>query len=310
MTNESEKKLGLPEVDTKAGRDDLTLWSVTTIIGILDKPALMYWAAEQAANAAIASVDVLRQRIDVEGEESVRKWLRDARFRNQKGQMSAADTGTLFHSLAEEYSLSGLPPTIDRIEYGVADILGQFANVDDINVEADLVRRMVEQYDGWLQRFTPEILASEVAVYSPQMGYAGTCDSFMSVEKVPLITDFKTSRKSIDSRGKPKTPYPQIGLQLSAYRYAENAAVWRPRRTEKFNRRYYLLSPEEQAMAVPVPEVDGGLGIMVTPDSCEAYRVECGEETFKVFRHLVQVFVWNDQSRNVVGPMLESSKES
>ena len=29
----------------KPADDDLRMWSVTTIIGCLDKPALMYWAA-------------------------------------------------------------------------------------------------------------------------------------------------------------------------------------------------------------------------------------------------------------------------
>ena len=42
------------EVD-KPEADDISLWSVTTIIGALDKPALMYWAAQQTADAAIDS---------------------------------------------------------------------------------------------------------------------------------------------------------------------------------------------------------------------------------------------------------------
>ena len=42
------------EVD-KPDDDDLSLWSVTTIIGALDKPALLYWAAQQTADAAIDS---------------------------------------------------------------------------------------------------------------------------------------------------------------------------------------------------------------------------------------------------------------
>ena len=74
-------ELGQAPVDLKdAEPDDLRLWSVTTVIGALDKPALVYWSAEQTALAAVASANSLPARIDEEGTEAVVKWLRDARF--------------------------------------------------------------------------------------------------------------------------------------------------------------------------------------------------------------------------------------
>ena len=42
-----------PIDDAKPEPDDLRMWSVTTIIGALDKPALVYWAAEETAKAAV-----------------------------------------------------------------------------------------------------------------------------------------------------------------------------------------------------------------------------------------------------------------
>ena len=42
-----------PEDVKKAADDDQRFWSVTTIIGTLDKPALVYWAADMTARAAI-----------------------------------------------------------------------------------------------------------------------------------------------------------------------------------------------------------------------------------------------------------------
>ena len=61
-------ELGQPALDgQKPAVDDTRHWSVTTIIGALDKPAPLYWAAEQTALAAVASAKVPPARIDEEG---------------------------------------------------------------------------------------------------------------------------------------------------------------------------------------------------------------------------------------------------
>src|SRR5262249_8182711 len=151
--------------------------------------------------------------------------------------------------------------------------------------------------------------ATEVCVYSPVYGYAGTADAFLTVDGFRAIGDYKTSREALDSQGKPRTPYPeQVGLQLAAYRHAEFAAVWRPRRMEKFRRRYSLLSESERALAVPVPEVDGGLVIQITPESCEAYPMRCDAEVHRAFLYVTEAFRWAEQtSRTAMAPALEES---
>src|SRR5690606_2430853 len=137
----------------------------------------------------------------------------------------------------------------------------------------DEVRPFLDQFDRWLQRFSPVYRATEVTVYHPDLGYAGTLDALLSIgdhgspaipgtDAVEFIGDYKSTRNVEDSRGQPTKPYPeQVALQLAAYRWAKYAAVWRPRRHERFRRRYYLLSPAERAMAQPVPRVDTGLVI-------------------------------------------------
>jgi hypothetical protein len=146
-----------------------------------------------------------------------------------------------------------------------------------------------------------------VCVYHPTMGYAGQSDAFLTIDGVRFIADYKTSKKAFDKRGNAKTPYPeQVALQLAAYAHAEMAAVWRPRRMEKFRRRYYLLGPAEQEMAVPVPEVDAGLAIMITPEFCTAYPVTVSESVFEAFLHVQEVSRWvNETSKRVMGHPLE-----
>ncbi len=267
---------------TKPAAGDQEFYSVTTVIGCLDKPALQYWSAEQTAIAAVSVAGSLSQRIEEEGEEQVTKWLRDARFRRPKDQRSAAELGTEVHAACEEYALTGIRPETD-----------------------DEVRPFLDRFDEWLQLWQPKYHAVETTVYSPKYGYAGTLDAIVEIDGQMLLTDYKTSKKSVDGYGKPTKPYPEVALQLAAYRYAELAAVWRPRRYEKYRRRYYLLGPEEQAMAVPMPGVDGGMAIHISPEHCTAYPVRCDPTVYDAFLYCVEAFRWTaDLSKTVIGKPL------
>jgi ATP-dependent exoDNAse (exonuclease V) beta subunit len=298
--------LGQPAEDVKReDPGDLVLWSVTTIIGVLEKPALLYWAAEMAADAAIDNEATWKGMLEDRGREETVKWLRDARFRRPKNRLSSADLGTVFHSAAQEYALSGRRPSTDEIKALVQAKGG--SKFSGIQAEADVIGQFLDRFDGWLQRFTPSYQATEVTVYHPDYGYAGTCDGFLTIDGTRFIIDYKTTREPLDSRGNPRTPYPeQVALQLALYRWAKFAAVWRPRRTEKYRRRYYLLSPLEREMAQPVPEVDSGLVIHVTPEACEAFPMRCDEEVHRAALNTQEAFRWvNHTSKAAMAPPLE-----
>ncbi len=295
------------DIDTPAD-EDTVLWSVTTILGTLDKPALLYWAAEQTAVAAVVQQSTWRGMVadcpdgcahDTARDCQAVKWLRDARYRRPKTLLSATDLGSVVHALCEEYALTGQRPDADRINHEITQRGG--GNVD-VAREEPTATAMLEQFDRWLERFTPTYHATEVAVYSPTYGYAGTTDAFLTVDGYRAIVDYKTTREPRDSRGALKTPYPEVAPQLAAYRFAEYAAVWRPRRTEKFRRRYYLLSASERALAEPVPEVDGGLCLHITPESCEAFPVRCDEDVHQQFLFIQEVARWSlETSKAVIG---------
>lgn len=284
--------------------DDLRLWSVTSLLNVLEKPALLYWAAEQSAAAAVSVAKTLAARVEEDGEDEVIKWLRDARFRRPKGLLSAAMLGTCAHQACEEYALTGVRPTPARLTEIVNQTVGP--RFDGIDRELPVLMRMLDRFDDWLQRFTPSYQATEVVVYHPTYGYAGCSDAFLTVDGVRLIVDYKTSREGFDKQGRAKTPYPEAALQLAAYRYAEFAAVWRPRRIEKFRRRYYLLSEAERVIAAPVPEVDGGAVIHLTPDHCEIFPVRCDERVHESFLFVQEASRWvNTISKDVIGmPMV------
>lgn len=291
--DERTGQIGQPAIDiSEAEPGDLIHWSVTTLISALDRPALMYWAAEQAALAAVRSTSSWQGLLadcdsgcahdSAEACPAV-KWLRDARFRRPKGIRSATELGTLVHVACEAYALTGTRPEVDAE-----------------------VEPFLDRFDEWLNKAGPSYQATEVAVFHPDLAYAGTADAFLTIDGVRFIADYKSTRKMLDSRGQPTRPYPEtVGLQLAAYRHAKYAAVWRARRLEKQRRRYYALSATEIAMAVPVPEVDTGLVIHISPAACEAFPIECGPEVFESFLAVQDAARWAFQtSKTVMGPPL------
>jgi hypothetical protein len=259
-------------------------WSVTTIVGVLEKRALQYWAAEETAKTAVRWASSLPQRIREDGEEAVIKTLANARFQPPPGkERSATELGIAVHAACERYVITGRRPDVDAE-----------------------VAPFLDSFERWAQSAQPEYEAAEVTVYSPTYGYAGTLDCMLRLAGPLVIADYKTSRKDVTDKGKPTTPYPETALQLAAYRYAELAATWKPRRFEHYRRRYYMLSEAEQGLALAVPEVTGGVCIWITPVRCQAYPVNCGPEIFELFLFLLEAAQFPlATAKTVIGPALE-----
>lgn len=292
---------GVVEID-KPDEDDLRLWSVTALLNALAKPGLDIWKERQGPTFACeeyldhkASAPWV-SRLLKEGVGSAVKYL--TAFRWPSDELAATETGTAVHSACEQYVITGQRPDREEVEgFMVAaqerrSPNDRLSDPEVIATEAQTIEAMLDQFEGWLDRFQPRYLAAEVTIFSPTYGYAGTSDGFLEIE-VPWIFDIKTSRDDVDGRGRPKGPYPEAALQLAAYRYAEMAAPWRARRFEHYRRRYYALSPTEQEMAVPVPPVEGGLVLYITPERCEAYPVRCDESVFESFLAVVDAARWS-----------------
>lgn len=270
-----------PLITSTPDEGDMRLWSVTTLIGCLDKPALVPWAALKTAEAAVRDLPKWKSRLDHEGEASAIDYLKGARFRSGRGR-SAAELGTAVHKACEHAAIHG--------------------RYDPRDIADDELEPFLRQHRQFLTDFRPEYVAAEVTLFSPTFGYAGTCDAFLRIGDTNFIVDYKTSREDTDARGNPKGPYPEVALQLAAYRHAELAAVWRARQHEAWKRRYYLLNETERAMAVPVPEVDHGLVVYLTPERYALHPVRCDEEIFDAFLAVVDAarFVL-DTAKTVIG---------
>lgn len=267
----------------EAGPDDRQYYSVTTLLRAMGSQGLIEWGAREVAGAALDNLGYLPTKLEHEGRQACINWLADARFRRDDGKRTATELGQAVHAACEHYALVGSMPEVD-----------------------DEVAPFVDQFVRWMNDFRPQFEAAEMTVYSDRYGYAGTLDAIATVYGKRFVIDYKSSRDDRDKWGNLRTPYADsVALQLAAYRYADKVKPTPPRRFEKWRRRYYLLNPTEAEDCVPVPEVDAGLCIYITPDRCDAYPVTCDINVHRRFLYVAEIWRWQNQvSRNAMGEPL------
>lgn len=156
---------------------------VTTIINDgYPKPALIQWAANETARAAVElAPGELADLGPIKGYEQ----LRYARYRTNK---AAQIRGTQVHDLAEQLSHGQ--------EVEVPPELGPYVDsaikfLDDLEVKP---------------------IRTEQVVASTRYGYCGTFDLYATTNRGLVLIDYKTSTGD---------PYPETALQLAAYAHAE-----------------------------------------------------------------------------------------
>jgi len=167
--------------------------SVTTIIGVLDSPALPRWAARTVAEyvldgglASVAEMD----------REHAAKHLAAVPWKISK---RAASIGSLVHAEAESILL-------ERRHFNQPMSAGSDKR-EDIAHAVSNVRGLLE----WLRsEFEVEVIALEGIVWEPKHGYAGAFDAILKVGDEVWICDWKTSGGV----------YAETSLQLAAYRHA------------------------------------------------------------------------------------------
>lgn len=171
----------------------LTVPSVTTILGLVDKPALMQWAADKSIEWAVENASLLFTK-DREGA------IRSGRWRWKDVRDERAEVGTGIHETIESLHTGGWNfPTLNEEQLAIMDQWGLF----------------LERY-----RITPHL--SEFTVFGnvedPKRAWAGTGDGLWDIEDLVtgeiwtgVVVDLKTSRNTWDEHF----------LQVSALAHAE-----------------------------------------------------------------------------------------
>ncbi len=159
--------------------------SVTTILGIKNKPALVNWAKRETAASAVRNLDVLARMVQKGGAQAAIAWLKG--LPGYERDASAA-LGSAVHAAAE---------AIGRGESVAAG--------GDVEPFVAAYRR------DFLEVFEPRFLALEAMVCSPRHGYGGTADAFALIDGEIWLLDYKTGFGV----------YPDTALQLAGLARAQ-----------------------------------------------------------------------------------------
>lgn len=167
--------------------DDRKVPGVTTVIGVMDKPALVTWAARQSAGYAVENWARLSQMPIMERAALIE----NARYDTTK---QAAVRGNRIHSAGEKLAKTG--------EFDVPDEL----------------RGPVQAYAKFLDAWMIETIVAEAPVAHTEYRYAGTLDLLCTSPLLgTILLDVKTG----------KNVYAETSLQTAAYRYCDLMQVGR-----------------------------------------------------------------------------------
>lgn len=167
----------------KIGKERIT--GVTTITGVIDKPALKFWAAGCACD------EILEEYQKGNISESV---INEARSAFTRVSKDATDIGKIVHDFCEKFALNkigkGEKPELPEDEKALAGCLG---------------------FLRWHDTHDVEFIEVERLVYSRKNNYCGMFDLLAKVNGKLSLIDYKTS----------KAFYPlEMGAQLTAYKLA------------------------------------------------------------------------------------------
>ncbi len=172
------------------------LAGVTTIISVLDKPALLFWAYNQGVEnhdrfadniiRILTGNDIAAKKIIL--AENYAQNFEPTRLYDKRDK--AADAGTLAHSLVEAHLKKTKPPSLDGLPKEITD----------------KAENCYQAFLTWEKAHKFEVVESEKALVSEIWGYGG-CIDIGAVLGDLCILDIKTS----------KGVYIGMKIQVAAY---------------------------------------------------------------------------------------------
>jgi hypothetical protein len=232
-------------------RVDGVKWpGVTTISGLLKGQGLMDYTGKVVSRYAVNNWDELGELAPATRLDR----LYEARWAERD---AAAGRGTQIHKLG-----------------------AKLAHGEEIDVP-DALRGHVEAYVGWLDRFEPRVLATELVVANREHRYCGTLDLLADLgaliaadEEIPpgrWLLDLKSSRSGI---------WPETALQVNGYAEAE------------------VFVHPDTAEEVPIAElgIDYLGAVSLKSDAASLVPLSRDPEVFECFAYLAAVW-WRNEHR-------------
>jgi len=152
-------------------------YGVTSIIGVINKPALMYWAVNKA-------VDQMKYDFKpgiAYDEVQIDNFLSNAKGAHRKFSKDAANIGSMVHDWISNYIFALANNTV--------------LPAQPVNEKA---RQSIRAFMDFTEKHNVEITSSERKIYSIEKDYCGTLDGEGIIDGKKCIIDFKTSSAIYD----------------------------------------------------------------------------------------------------------------
>lgn len=220
----------------------------------------------------------------------LKKW---ARTIVAKGAVSTVQDGTLVPMV--ERSPEGAVEYLSSLPFSKANRAADLGSEVHAAIEAKVLERpapepseaaapFLEQFDRFVSEYDVRFLAAEATIYNRRHMYAGTLDSLVLVGAsrfpefdledvyaedyvgpLPTLLDVKTGAGL----------YPEVGLQLSAYRFGE-----------------FIGLPDDTERPFP-PTNPLGIGLHLQPTWFEPHAVDVSEDVFRAFLYARECYRWD-----------------
>lgn len=125
--------------------------------------------------------------------------------------------------------------------------------------------------DDFLDRYKPQFVRTEFTVFGD--GYAGTADFMAVICGRLVIGDYKTG----------KDLYPEVALQLAAIRHATS------------------ITTVDSEGVEPMPDVDGCVAVLITPQRARVHWVDAGAGAFRAFVACRDAWLWQKAGSPIGG---------
>lgn len=184
MASVKTKKQGDSRFYVRPDREE-KVPGVTSILNMIPKPFLTFWASKVTAETAIECLPEITG-LALKDRQGAIDFLKRAPQRSTQG---AADTGTQVHDFFERIARG---EDIGRVH---PDYAPYVKGIHDFN-----------------DKYQPEYLFLEDTVWSDTHNYAGSFDFIAKIEGEIVMGDAKTTRSGVHS---------EVAMQLSAYAFAD-----------------------------------------------------------------------------------------
>lgn len=174
--------------------------SVSSILGLLDKPAILYWSIKKTVGYIGEHLPELRAAgLTEDGALEILRKAKSAAMEEAKLQ---ANIGTQVHNLIHQY------------------LLGETVYTEELD------EKVFNAYNGaigWLKEIGYKSLGIERGVYHPILDYAGILDTYGTARDKTILLDWKTTDIWKEKNGQlyyTEQPYTEMKIQPVAYAYA------------------------------------------------------------------------------------------